>query len=154
MMAYETQYMARSSVTSNSTSVSDDSVATDTGTPVSGTQLDFSEESKLSTTAEQSPNRLIVSAEKRKRKHINCFDNLKEVCLQIGSDMKSRISSRESKDESKRLKEQRKLMEAELRKVEKEKELELVRAKRVKGEIVALWLQQGHNLSDLPEDLI
>ena len=145
-MAYETQYMARSSVTSNSTSVSDDSVATDTG--------DFSEESKLSMTAEQSPNRLIVSAEKRKRKHINCLDNLKEVCLQIGSDMKSRISSRESKDESKRLKEQRKLMEAELRKVEKEKELELVRAKRVKGEIVALWLQQGRNLSDLPEDLI
>ena len=68
--------------------------------------------------------------------------------------MKSRISSRESKDESKRLKEQRKLMEAELRKVEKEKELELVRAKRVKGEIVALWLQQGRNLSDLPADLI
>ena len=153
-MAYETQYMARSSVTSNSTSVSEESVATDTGTPVSGTQLDFSEESKVSATAEQSPNRLIVSAEKRKRKHINCLDNLKEVCLQIGSDMKSRISSRESKDESKRLKEQRKLMEAELRKVEKEKELELVRAKRVKGEIVALWLQQGRNLSDLPADLI
>ena len=49
--------------------------------------------------------------------------------------MKSRIISRELTDESKLLKEQRKVMEAELRKVENDKKLILVRAKRVPGKI-------------------
>ena len=157
MMAYESQYMARSSTNSSNpitVDTNDNSVDLSAGTPESGTTLDFSEEARVVAVTDHSPNRLIISAEKRKRKQVNCLENLKEVCLQIGTDMKSRMNSRESKEEVKRLKEKRKIMEVELRKVEKEKELELIKAKRVKGEIIALWLQQGHDLSSLPEDLM
>jgi len=156
MMGYENQYLARYS----SLSSSRDSIETSSRTPEQGTALDFTEESKVSSSTDEisvqrkSPNRLLLSSEKRKRKQLNCIENLSEICEQIGNDMKSHVSSKKSNLETKQLKEKRRIVEAELVKVEKEKELEVMKAKRVKGEIIALWLQQGRDMNDFPADLL